>query len=134
MAGGMLYSSMPMHIRFRTVGVSLFVFLMAFAACAADLGAKVAYKKDTPIQFPAFTLTYVGDRRVAPEKLPRGFLYYDFRVTSARGTQTVSWTSGTGDIGPVLFRVGNEGFTLELQISDKLGKLKENELVVNRAP
>jgi hypothetical protein len=61
-------------------------------------------------------------------------LYYDFRVTSAHGTQTVSWTSGAGDIGPAIFQVGNEQFALELQISDKLGKLKENELVVSRAP
>ena len=123
-----------MHIRSRTVGVFLLVLFAAFTAGAADLGTKVAYKKDTPIQFPAFTLTFVGDRRVVPEKFPRGFLYYDFRVTSAQGTQTVSWSSGTGDIGPVSFRVGGEGYALELQISDKLGKLKTNELVVSRVP
>src|SRR5258708_456840 len=112
---------MSMHTRCRTVGVFLFALLAAFAVCAADLGARVAYKKDAPIQFPAFTLTYIGDRRVVPEKFPHGFLYYDFRVTSAHGTQTVSWTSGTGDIGPVLFRVDGEEFALELRISDKLG-------------
>jgi hypothetical protein len=79
-------------------------------------------------------LTYAGDRRVVPKQFPRGFLYYDFRVTSAHGTQTISWSSGTGDIGPVLFQVDGQRYALELQISDKLGKLKENELVVSRAP
>jgi hypothetical protein len=46
----------------------------------------------------------------------------------------VSWSSGTGDIGPALFRVGSKQFALELSRSDKLGPLKANELVISRAP
>ena len=112
----------------------LFACLAAVAARAADFGAKVAYKKETPLQFGGFTLTYAGERRVVPEKFPRGMTFYDFRVTSAAGNQTISWSSGTGDIGPTIFKVGSEQFWLELKRSDKLGKLKDNELVVSRAP
>lgn len=125
---------MPTNIRFRTVVVWLVALLGVGATYAADFGAKVSYKKDAPVPFGGFSLTFVGERRVALEKYPRGFLYYDFRVTSPQGTQTISWTSGTGEIGPLLFKVGNEGFQLELRHSDKLGKLKENEMVVSRAP
>jgi hypothetical protein len=121
-------------IRCRVVMMWMVAFFGGAMAQAADLGTKVFYKKDTPVQFGAFSLTFVGERRVALEKYPRGFLYYDFRVTSPHGTQTISWSSGTGEIAPLLFKVGNEGFELELQRSDKLGKLKENELVVSRAP
>jgi hypothetical protein len=126
---------MSIYVRLRTVGVLLLTLFAAVAAVrAADLGAKVTYKKDTPLQFATFTLTYIGERRVVTEKFPPGMTFYDFRVTSSHGTQTISWTSGTGDIGPTLFRVGDEQFALELKRSDKLGKLKENELVVSRAP
>jgi hypothetical protein len=46
----------------------------------------------------------------------------------------ISWSSGTGDIGPTIFHVGNEQFWLELKRSDKLGKLKDDELVVSHSP
>jgi len=59
---------------------------------------------------------------------------YDFRVKSAQGEQTISWSAGTGDIGPTLFRVGSEQYALELKHSDKLGSLNDGELVVSRVP
>ena len=126
--------AMSISTRSRTLGTLLVALFMAAFARAGDLGVKAAYKKDTPVPLATFRLTYMGQRRVASEKYPRGFLIYDFRVNSAQGTQTISWSSGTGDIAPVLFRVGGEGFTLELQHSDKLGQLKDSELVVSRAP
>lgn len=86
------------------------------------------------MQFGNFTLTFTGERRVVTEKFPPGMIFYDFRVTSPAGNQTISWSSGTGDIGPAVFKVGGEQFWLELKRSDKLGKLKDNELVVSRAP
>lgn len=115
------------------------VLLVSALACAprsraADYGTKVAFKKETPVTFPDFVLTYLGERRVASDRFPRGFLFHDFRVASPHGTQTVSWSSGTGDIGPAPFRVGGAHFALELSRSDKLGRLKENEVAVSRAP
>ena len=125
---------MSWNIRSRSVPTLLLACLLTATVQAADLGARVAYQKDTPVSFAAFTLTYVGERRVVTPKFPPGMTFYDFKLTSPQGTQTISWSSGTGDIGPTIFRVGGEQFGLELKRSDKLGKLKDHELVVTRAP
>jgi hypothetical protein len=117
----------------------LFLVGTVLAGCtgssrAADYGTKTTFKKAVPVTFPDFVLTYVGERKVASEKFPRGFVYHDFRIAAVPGTQTVSWSSGTGDIGPALFKVGGKNFALELSRSDKLGRLREDEVVISRAP
>jgi hypothetical protein len=121
---------------FCTLGLALGVFLAACApqAEAAEYGAKVGFKKGGAVKFPDFELTYIGERHVASDRFPRGFIFHDFKVAAPPGPQTVSWSSGTGDIGPALFRVGSKQFALELSQSDKLGPLKANELVITRAP
>ena len=101
---------------------------------AANYGAKITFRKAAPVAFPDFVLTYIGERKVASEKFPRGFLYHDFRVATAQGTQTVSWSLGTGDIGPTHFKAAGKNFALELSRSDKLGRLREGEVVISRAP
>ena len=101
---------------------------------AADYRAKVSFKKGAPVTFRDFVLTYLGERRVSSEKFARGFLVHDFQVTSLAGKQTVSWSSGTGDIGPTAFRVGRAGFQLELSRSDRLGRLQPDELVISEMP
>jgi hypothetical protein len=116
------------------LGFCFFMAAMAPASGAAEYGTKVALQKDRPVAFPDFVLTYLGERRVASERFPRGFVFRDFRVAGAVGTQTVSWSAGTGDIGPALFRAGPKSFALELQRSDKLGPLKSDEIVISRAP
>ena len=96
----------------------------------ASYGARVKYRADEKIEFPDFTIEYIGERRQSAPAYPRGFLYYDFKVRTATIEKVVSWSSGTGDIGPVEFEIGGKRFLLELRASDKLGKLKENELVI----
>jgi hypothetical protein len=120
--------------RFRRVCAALLIFFTGCPAFAADFGAKVSYQQNAPIQFDKFTLTYLAQRHVASKEYPQGMVFYDFRVKSAQGEQTVSWSAGTGDIGPALFRVGDAQFALELRLSDKLGRLKDDELVVSRVP
>jgi len=115
-----------------------FVLGLFAAACApesraAEYGTKVAFKKNTPVTFAEFALTYLGERHVQSQVYPRGFTVHDFQVGSGPGTQKISWSSGTGDIGPTIFRVGGKQFGLELSRSDKLGPLKANELVVTPA-
>lgn len=105
----------------------------AFGGDAVGYGTKVPFTKNTELHFPDFVLTYVGERRVAPDRYPRGFLFHDFRVTTSKGSQTVSWSSGTGDIGPAPFAVNGARFTLELGHADQLGRLKPAELVIQRA-
>lgn len=117
--------------------LGLFILLGLFsAACgndsgiAAKFGEKVKYSQDMPIKFEDFTLVYAGERRVASERFPNGFPYHDFKAKNERGEKTISWSSGSGDIAPTRFEIGGKNYELELKISDKLGKLAENELVI----
>lgn len=98
----------------------------------ARFGEKVKFSPNSPLKFEDFDLTYIGERPVASDKFPRGFLYRDFKIKTAAEEQTVSWSSGTGDIAPTLFVIGGKKYELELAISDRLGKLAENELVVRK--
>jgi hypothetical protein len=93
-------------------------------------GAKVSFTKTRRLNFPDFVLEYVGDRRVRSKHYPRGFLIRDFAVSAGSERITVTWSAGTGDIGPALFTIGGKDFGLELVRSDSLGRLKPNELVV----
>ena len=99
----------------------------------ASYGTRVKYQAGQKIEFPDFTVEYVGESRKSLPVYPRGFLYYDFKVRTANIEKVVSWSSGTGDIGPVEFEIGSKRFLLELRRSDKLGKLQDNELVIRQA-
>ena len=96
----------------------------------ASYGTRVKYRSGQKIEFPDFTIQYVGERRKSIPVYPRGFLYYDFKVTKGKTEKIVSWTTGTGLIGPMDFEIDGKRYRLELRHSDKLGKLKENELVI----
>jgi hypothetical protein len=99
----------------------------------ASYGTRVKYGAGNKIEFPDFTIEYVGERRQSSPMYPRGFLYYDFKVSSGKTEKMVSWTAGTGDIGPVAFELGGKRYQLELRRSDKLGKMNDNELVIWQA-
>jgi hypothetical protein len=123
-----------MNARIRFV---VWMILLLLAGCQvsapagqAAYGSRVAYVPGQPVDFPDFTLEFAGTRRVTTPHYPRGFLYYDFTVTSGDEQQTVAWTSGTGDIGPQPFQVGDKVFLLELVFSESLDQLGENELVI----
>lgn len=91
---------------------------------------RVAFREKKAILFPDFTLTYLGKRQAAPPAGLRGWSFHDFTVSAGGHEQRVSWTSGTGDIGPTEFKVGAKTFLLEMGISDTLGKMKADEVVV----
>jgi hypothetical protein len=93
-------------------------------------GTRVKYHPGEKIEFPDFTVEYIGEHRKDTPAYPRGFLYCDFKVRAANIEKVVSWSSGTGDIGPAEFEIGGKRFVLELRRSDKLGKLNENEMVI----
>lgn len=94
--------------------------------------AKLSYEKGGALRFPDFEMTYAGKRHVIPPQYPRGWWVYDFVVRSKSGEQTVSWSAGTGDIGPTRFKVNGAEFQIELSRSDKLGVLRDGELVVSK--
>jgi hypothetical protein len=64
------------------------------------------------------------------ETTAAGFLYYDFKVSKGKAEKLVSWTTGTGLIGPMDFEIGRMHYQLELCHSNKLGKLQDNQLVI----
>jgi hypothetical protein len=121
-------------VRFTAAAVAAVICLFLPRAGAAEpgpsYGTKVSYRKNQPLAFPDFTLTYTGSREVAPPAGLRAWKVHEFTVVTDGKEQKVSWSSGTGDIGPTAFSVGRKKFLLELAISDTLGKLKEGELVL----
>ena len=96
----------------------------------ASYGTRVKYRAGQKIEFPDFTVEYVGERRETVSVYPRGFLYYDFKVNKGKAEKVVSWTTGTGVVDPTDFEIDGKHYQLELRRSDKLGKLKEDELVI----
>ncbi len=100
---------------------------------AAAYGTKVPFQEGRPLKFPNFELVYAGKRKVVPPQYPRGWWAHDFQVRNGRTEQKVSWSAGTGDIGPTRFTIAGSAYDLELSRSDKLGKLKDDELVVSPA-
>ena len=117
----------------------LVLHLTALAVCsyagdspdAVPYGSKVRFGLDRTLRFPDFEMTYMGKRHVTPPQYPRGWWIHDFKVRGKGGEQTVSWSAGTGDIGPTRFKVNGADFQVELSRSDKLGSLREDELVVS---
>ncbi len=60
--------------------------------------------------------------------------YYDFEVVTTGSATTVSWSSGTGAIGPRSFRAAGKCFSLELRYADNIGKLDDDQLVLSVSP
>jgi hypothetical protein len=99
----------------------------------ASYGALVKYRTGEKIEFPDFAAEYLGERRQTMPVYPRGFLYYDFKISRGKTEKVVSWTAGTGDIAPAQFEIAGKNYQLELRRSDELGKLKDSELVIWQA-
>lgn len=96
-----------------------------------NYGQPVNYQKDTSIEFPDFKLIYQGERKQdAPVFGPGYFLYHDFEIFDQNSNKVISWSSGTGDIGPSPFEFKGKQYLLEMEISDILGKLNGNRIVI----
>jgi len=125
---------------------STFIFflgwMLVFAGCITGhatseqkitYGTRVKYVPGQKIEFPDFTIEYIGERRKTVPVYPRPFIYHDFKVSKGKAEKMVSWTTGTGVIDPTDFDIGGKHYQLELRHSDKLGKLQDNELVIWQA-
>ena len=94
-------------------------------------GGKIHYAQGQPLNFPDVTVEFVGKREApASTNYPRGMTFYDFKVYRGSQAQLVAWSAGTGDIGPTLFELAGNKYALELAMSDRLGSLAEDELVL----
>lgn len=95
-----------------------------------NYGEKVKYTELQKIFFPDFILVYKGQSQKMSSQYGKNFIYYDFNVSNPLEMKTVSWTAGTGDIGPTEFEIDGKKFGLELKYSEKEGQLKDNELII----
>lgn len=131
--------SIPPPLRVVRVTLSIAALLAIISGSSAeDLAKAVSYDTKTrfeqgrTLRFPDFELTYAGRHHVEPAQYPRGWWVHDFNVRSKAREQSVSWSAGTGNIGPTRFTVNGAEFQLELSHSDKLGTLHEDEVVVSK--
>lgn len=104
-------------------------FLAAHASEVAAYGSKVKFSAVRTVRFPDFELTFTGKRHVTPPQYPRGWWIHHFKVRGKGDEQTVSWSAGTGD--PTRFKMNGADFQIELSHSDKLGPLREDEMVIS---
>jgi hypothetical protein len=51
-------------------------------------------------------------------------------ISRGKAGKVISWTTGTGIIDPTDFEFDGKHYYLELRRSEKLGILKDNELVI----
>lgn len=96
-------------------------------------GEKVSYVDGKELKFPDFSVKFSGKREIpnTTGNPALRFIAYDFLVTKGDKTQTVSWSSGTGDIAPRYFNVEGTDFVLEVGMSDVIkGALGEGNLVI----
>lgn len=118
-----------------TLPVALLLILMAACNRATTqspaYGEKIRYAPGEPLAFPDVTLEFVG-KREAPvtSDYPQGMTFYDFKAYQGSQAKLISWSAGTGDIGPTLFELAGNSYVLELAMSDTLGSLAANELVL----
>jgi hypothetical protein len=120
----------------------IFMVLLGFCSVAecgtAVYGKPVKYSLNTEIKYPDFTVRFVGTRREVLKVYARGFLYYDFEILSNKGTQVkASWSSGTGELGPIEFAIDGGCYFLELRANSletdlKKRWLKEDEMIIWR--
>jgi hypothetical protein len=93
-------------------------------------GQKINYLDRKSKQLPDISVRFVGERKENSKIFPSGFVNEDFEVVKAVETKKVSWSSGTGDIGPIFFDIGGEPYVLELAISDVYDVMNNGEMVV----
>jgi hypothetical protein len=67
-------------------------------------GSKVRFGAGRTLRYPDFQVSYMGKHHVTPPQYPRGWWTYDFKVRGKVDEQTVSWSGGTGDIGPTRYK------------------------------
>ena len=98
----------------------------------AHYSERVKYEKGIAVQFPDFTLTYTGDKEMSGKNGATWYMIFNlFNISDGKTSKEISWSSGTGAIGPNPFEFNNKKYSIEKAFSDKLGKLEQDELIIN---
>lgn len=94
-------------------------------------GKKMNYLDREIKKLPDFSIRFLNERHEQSPVFRPGFTFYDFEITNGTETKTVSWSSGTGDVGPTFFDFDGQRYVLELKASKAFdGFMKDGEMVV----
>lgn len=115
----------------------------SFGETQQRYSSKVSYSLNQVLHFRDFELEFLGMKtqriEVNRHLIPTGPCY-NFKISNKQESKVICWSSGTGDVAPIPFKVANQCFTLERVYSEKIPKisgkfknLEENELVINKA-
>lgn len=106
-------------------------FHTAASESVGEYGAKISYSDKSAKRFPDLTVKFIERRDIKVPGYNGNFSYYDFVVSKDGEKKIISWSSGTGDIGPAFFSIGGKDYVLELSASEGFqGFLNEGEMVV----
>lgn len=98
-----------------------------------EYGKKIDYSDHAVKKLHDISIRFLQTRHEASSVFPRGFIYYDFEVMKGDEKKKISWSSGTGAIGPTYFEIGSAKYVLELAASKaQSGFMKEGEMVIWR--
>jgi len=96
-----------------------------------NYGEIITYEKDKALEFPDFSIKYTGERKEEVPQYAQGyFIYYDFEISTDNKSDIVSWSSGTGSIGPKYFNFNNQDYVLEKGASILQEKVLQNDEIV----
>lgn len=105
--------------------------LKASSGNSNQYGKKVYYQDHSPKQYPDFTIKFIGERVEDSPRANFKFTFYDFEVAKGNEKKIVSWSSGTGDIGPLYFNVGGKEYAMEISLSEAYkGFMNDGEMVI----
>ncbi len=116
--------------------IAYYCLLFAFTAHAQEpFASKLKFSQNQPVIFEKFTIIYIDKRENGfyPNTTRRLAPFLDFRLETGGKTITLSYSAGTGDIGPVFFAAGDDCFKLELDMAEGIGRLADDEMVVTPA-
>jgi len=103
-------------------------------AVIAPYAEKLSFQLGVSIRFEHFELTFTKKRHEVVEMYQFMLQFSDFEFVHSAGAFIVTWSPGTGDISPTVFRIAGDTFILELGLSGLLGQLQDDQLVIVRIP
>lgn len=125
----------------RSLSVILLLGAILFCSCSRAgssdeslmYGRKINYTDGEPKKLPDITIRFLEKRKESSPAFKPGFTFFDFEAAKGAEKTKISWSSGTGDIGPTYFEIGGESYVLELAASEAYdGFLEDGEMVVWR--
>lgn len=81
----------------------------------AELNERVTLQKDEESKFPAFQVSYLGEKRVMHNKIHGTSQYHAFLVKAGDEEQVVTWNPKTQENTPAHFTFGGKKYLLKVE-------------------